>query len=57
MKNIDKEGLKALKVIREKQSELVTRFTVLRIGVFGSFARGAAGPESDIDILVDLKAY
>ena len=54
MKNIDKERLKVLKVIREKQSELVARFTVQRIGVFGSFARDTAGPESDVDILVDF---
>ena len=30
------------------------RFTVIRIGVFGSVARGEAGPESDVDIIVDL---
>ena len=34
--------------------ELSERFTVTRIGVFGSFARGEAGPESDVDILVEL---
>jgi len=28
---------------------------VQRIGIFGSFARGNAGPESDVDILVELK--
>ena len=26
-----------------------------RIGLFGSFARKNAGPESDVDILVELK--
>jgi len=34
--------------------ELSERFTVKRIGVFGSFARGDAGPESDVDIVVEL---
>ena len=34
--------------------ELSERFTVSRIGVFGSFARGDAGPESDVDIIVEL---
>jgi predicted nucleotidyltransferase len=29
-------------------------FTVQRIGVFGSIARDSAGPESDVDILVEL---
>jgi len=28
---------------------------VCRIGLFGSFARKNAGPESDVDILVELK--
>jgi hypothetical protein len=55
MKNIDRDKADVLRVIREKQSELAGRFTVLRIGVFGSFARGDAGPESDVDILVELK--
>jgi predicted nucleotidyltransferase len=34
--------------------ELSERFTVKRIGVFGSFARDDAGPESDEDIVVEL---
>jgi hypothetical protein len=29
-------------------------FTVVRIGVFGSFARGDETPESDVDIIVEL---
>ena len=36
------------------RQELSERFTVIRIGVFGSVARGEAGPESDVDIIVDL---
>jgi len=55
MKNIDRDKLDVIRVIREKQSEIAVRFTVLRIGIFGSFARGTADPESDVDILVDLK--
>ena len=34
--------------------ELNERFTVIRIGVFGSLARGDEGPESDVDIIVEL---
>jgi predicted nucleotidyltransferase len=34
--------------------ELEQRFTVVRIGIFGSFIRDEAGPESDVDILVEL---
>ena len=36
------------------RQELSERFTVIRIGVFGSIARGEAGPESDVDIIVEL---
>ncbi len=43
-----------LRVIRAKQRELAARFTVRRIGLFGSFARNDADPESDVDILVEL---
>ena len=40
--------------ITEMRRELRERFTVIRIGIFGSFARGDAGPESDVDIVVEL---
>ena len=55
MKNIEANKVNIISLIREKRSELAVRFTVQRIGVFGSYARGNAGPESDVDILVDLK--
>jgi excisionase family DNA binding protein len=34
--------------------EMKERFGVKRIGVFGSAARGEAGPESDVDVLVEF---
>lgn len=34
--------------------ELDGRFTVKRIGVFGSIARGESRPDSDVDIVVEL---
>jgi predicted nucleotidyltransferase len=40
-------------VIRKSNVEL-TSFGVKTIGLFGSFARGQASTESDIDILVDF---
>jgi predicted nucleotidyltransferase len=43
--------LRALAAMRE---ELAQRFSVRRIGVFGSCARGEAGPASDVDIIVEL---
>ena len=40
--------------IREKTLPELKKAGVLRSSIFGSFARGEAGPESDIDILVEL---
>jgi uncharacterized protein len=54
MQKIHKDKADILRVIREKHPELTDRFTVRRIGVFGSFARESANPESDVDILVEL---
>ena len=44
----------ALGIMASMRGELSERFTVIRIGVFGSFARGDEGPESDVDIIVEL---
>jgi len=38
--------------IREKVLPLLEPYGVLRLGVFGSYARGDYGPKSDIDLLV-----
>lgn len=54
MKNKQKDKDNILQVIREIYSELAGRFTVRRIGVFGSFAKGDENPESDVDIIVEL---
>lgn len=34
---------------------LYRRHDVARLSLFGSFARGEAGPESDVDLLVEFK--
>ena len=36
------------------QQELAEKYTVKRIGLFGSFARGDEKADSDVDILVEL---
>ena len=54
MKKKQKDKDDILQVIREIHSELASRFTVRRIGVFGSFAKGVEGTESDVDIIVEL---
>jgi hypothetical protein len=54
MNKNQKDRFDVLQVIREMRSDLAMRFSVRSIGVFGSFARGDAEPESDVDILVEL---
>lgn len=44
-----------LKTLRDCQAEL-TGLGVRSVGVFGSFARGCASAQSDIDIMVEFDA-
>jgi predicted nucleotidyltransferase len=44
-----------LQMISEMRQEFSNRFSVRRIGVFGSFARSDEGPDSDVDIIVELE--
>ncbi len=49
---INKEHILAqLKKYKKEQSK---RFGVIKMGVFGSVARGSANEDSDIDIVVEL---
>jgi len=48
------EGHRLLQQLRAAVPEMKERFGVKRIGVFGSVARGEAGPESDVDVLVEF---
>ena len=41
-----------LRLLRGHLDELRQRFGVKSLAIFGSVARGEAGPDSDIDILV-----
>ena len=43
-----------LQRLQEHQEEMATRFSVLRIGLFGSYLHGNEGEKSDIDLVVDL---
>ena len=45
-----------VKVKREQILQLARRHGVTRVRVFGSMARGDAGPQSDVDLLVDVGA-
>lgn len=44
-----------LVVLRELKPDILSRYKVKEIGLFGSFARGEHTKASDIDILVDFK--
>lgn len=52
MKGKDAESI--VQQLAGMRRELEQRFTVVRIGVFGSIARNEASPASDVDILVEL---
>jgi len=43
-----------LHFLYHNKSEILKRFHLVRIGLFGSFSRDDATPESDVDILVDF---
>ncbi len=44
----------ALKVLSEYKTEIQQRFGVNSIAVFGSTAHDEAGPDSDVDVLVEF---
>jgi predicted nucleotidyltransferase len=48
-------SLEALRSHRRRILELAARHGVRNVRVFGSTARGEAGPQSDIDLLVDVE--
>ena len=47
-----REGI--LLELQKVSHEIKSRYGVIRIGLFGSAARGELSPESDIDLLVEL---
>jgi predicted nucleotidyltransferase len=49
MKTIDE-----IKSVLQSEKEELTRLGITEIGVFGSYVRGEAAIESDIDILIDI---
>ncbi|MGK9127382.1 nucleotidyltransferase family protein [Olivibacter sp. SA151] len=48
------EKAQILKILKAKKQELVRKYHVSELGLFGSYARGDYSVESDIDILVDF---
>ena len=43
-----------ISILRGRSDELSSRYQVTSVALFGSTARDEAGPESDVDILVDF---
>lgn len=43
-----------IQVIKDRLPELRKQYPIVRVGVFGSIARGEGNSESDIDLLVDF---
>lgn len=43
--------------LKQHKQEMHDRFGVTKIGLFGSYARGEARADSDIDIAVELSVY
>ena len=44
-----------LKEKREKILNIASRHGARNVRIFGSVARGEAGPDSDVDVLIDLE--
>jgi len=44
-----------LRILGEALPELRERYGVRRLALYGSFAHGQPGPESDVDLLVELE--
>ncbi|PWR69863.1 nucleotidyltransferase family protein [Methanospirillum stamsii] len=49
-----KKKEEVISVLKEKRPHLIQKYHITKIGIFGSVIRNEAGPESDIDILVDF---
>ena len=47
-------GKDILAFLRKEKPFLKRKFGVLSIGLFGSYAKGTQGPESDVDLLIEL---
>ena len=45
-----------IQLLRQHRDELRKRFGVKSLAIFGSVARGEAGPDSDVDILVEFES-
>lgn len=49
-------GPEIIALLASRKSAMAAGYGLEEIGLFGSYAEGDAGPDSDIDLLVELKA-
>lgn len=47
--------LKIISLLHEFKSELSLKYSISKIGIFGSYARDVASGESDVDIVVEME--
>ena len=45
-----------LKILRDNKERFAEKYGVTKIGLFGSFARGEATEQSDVDVCVEMPA-
>ena len=50
-----KTASEMLEILKKYKSELLEKFGVRKMYIFGSYARGEQTPESDLDILVEFE--
>jgi predicted nucleotidyltransferase len=50
-----KSLIEIMEILKKHQKELKAEFGVEKIGLFGSYLRGEANEESDLDILVEFE--
>jgi len=48
-------GISPFALLQQNKQEILGRFGVDRIGIFGSFVRGEEKPGSNVDILVEFR--
>jgi len=48
------ENKDIIELLRNEKRNLREKFGLISIGLFGSHAKGTQGPESDVDLLVEL---
>jgi len=52
---MEKSFDKIRKILKEHKKELMEKYGVKEIGIFGSYVRGEANQDSDVDILVEFE--